>query len=116
MNNPIKKAYTKNLMKAKLLLWIKGLEDWQDALIKELDIPAKYADDYTNYKIVDVKNVAGVPAFEFHFDAGLYELINGYRNDGFMAVAGQDFEAITDGTGWTHEAIEPSREYFIKNE
>ena len=106
---------TKSQMKAKLLLWIQGLIDEDLKVLKDCGLSKKYARDYSTYKIQDVKNTAGVPAFEFRFDADLYEIINGYRNDGFMAKTGATFEEITDGTGWVHEPIEASVEYFIKD-
>jgi len=105
-----------NLMKARIEAWIIGQKREEEKFNSELradgfngELPLS---DYM-YRFEDEKREDGIPAFSFYFDGHIYDIINGYRQDGFHKKWGQRFEEITKGTGWFNEPDSYSIEYFI---
>jgi len=111
-SRPIEKM-TKAQMKGKVLAWIEWLKKEDLKFCKECGLsPEKYLDEYTCFRIEDTEVKGGAKGFTFHFDANLYGIINGYRNDGRHAKRGSVFDALTEGTNWSQEAMDASSEFF----
>jgi len=107
------KKITKAQMKAKVLAWIEWLKKEDLKFCKECGLsPEKYLDEYTCFRIEDTEVKGGAKGFTFYFDANLYDIINGYRNDGRHKERGIAFDALTDGTNWSQEAQDYSSEFF----
>ena len=108
------KKFTRDQMITKILNWIKNLEIADQTFMKECGLdPEVHGNDYKSFKIEKVDGPDGRPAFNFLHDSLINDIINGYREDGFMKKDGMAFEALTEGTGWIHEPDTSCVEFFV---
>ena len=109
------KKFTRDQMITKILNWIKNLEIADQTFMKECGLdPEVHGNDYKSFKIEKVDGPDGRPAFNFLHDSLINDIINGYREDGFMKKDGMAFEALTEGTGWIHEPDTSCVEFFVQ--
>ena len=90
---------SKNQMIAKVEKWVRKIEkDFEEKAL---------------YRFEDYPRSDGSVGFLFYFDGLLYEVLNGYRNDGDFNSYGESYAALCSGTGWFQDCESYSVDVFV---